>query len=108
MIRLYEAIKDLECYKKKVIVEYRIECANSDFDNVKRPSRKYFYANKLRDYYINNIQNEIDKAELSQATYYFTNSIPFNIMNEYKYLNDNEIKMLENICAIYLTGIVVI
>lgn len=105
---LYEAIKDLEAYKKKVIVEYRIEEANADFDNVKRPSRKTFYANKLRDYYINNIQNEIDKFELSNATQYFTNNIPLNQTNDYKYLNDNEIKMLENICAIYLTGLVII
>ena len=108
MIRLYEAIKDLEAYKKKVIVEYRMEEANADFDNVKRPSRKTFYANKLRDYYIKNIQNEIDKAELSNATHYFTNNIPFNLTNDYKYLNDNEIKMLENICAINLTGLVII
>ena len=107
-MRIYEAIKDMESYKKKVIVEYRIECANADFDNVKRPSRKSFYANKLRSYYINNIQNEIDKAELSQATYYFTNNIQLDHTNEYKYLNDNEIKMLENICAISLTGLVII
>lgn len=108
MIRIYEAIKDLECYKKKVIEEYRIECANADFDNVKRPSRKSFYANKLRSYYINNIQNEIDKAELSNATHYFMNNIPLNQTNDYKYLNDNEIKMLENICSIDLTGLVLI
>lgn len=107
-MRIYEAIKDLECYKKKVIVEYRIECANADFDNVKRPSRKTFYANKLRDYYIKNIQNEIDKAELSPATYYFTSNIPLNKTNEYKYLNDNEIKMLEIICSLDLTGLVII
>lgn len=107
-MRLYEAIKDLESYKKKVIVEYRIEEANADFDNVKRPSRKTFYANKLRDYYINNIQNEIDKFELSNATQYFTHNIPFNLTNDYKYLNNNEIKMLETICAIYLTGLVLI
>lgn len=107
-MQLYEAIKDMESYKKKVIVEYRIEEANADFDNVKRPSRKTFYTNKLRDYYIKNIQNEIDKAELSNATYYFTNNIPFNLTNDYKYLNDNEIKMLENICAINLTGLVLI
>lgn len=108
MIRLYEAIKDLEAYKKKVIVEYRIEEANADFDNVKRPSRKTFYANKLRDYYIKNIQNELDKAELSNAVLYFTNNIPLNQTNEYKYLNNNEISMLETICAIYLTGLVII
>lgn len=107
-MRLYDAIKELEGYKKKVIVEYRIEEANADFDNVKRPSRKTFYANKLRDYYINNIQNEIDEFELSNATRYFTNNIPFNLTNDYKYLNDNEIKMLETICAIYLTGLVII
>lgn len=107
-MRLYEAIKELEAYKKKVIVEYRIEEANADFDNVKRPSRKTFYANKLRDYYIKNIQNEIDKVELAQATYYFTNNIQLNQTNDYKYLNDNEISMLENICAIYLTGLVII
>lgn len=107
-MRLYEAIKELEAYKKKVIVEYRMECANSDFDNVKRPSRKSFYANKLRSYYINNIQNEIDKAELSQATHYFTNNIPLNQTNDYKYLNDNEIKMLEIICSLDLTELVII
>lgn len=107
-MRLYEAIKDLEAYKKKVIVEYRIEEANADFDNVKRPSRKNYYADKLRSYYIKNIQNEIDKVELAQATYYFTNNIPLNQTNDYKYLNDNEIKMLENICAISLTGLVII
>lgn len=107
-MRLYEAIKELEAYKKKVIVEYRIEEANADFDNVKRPSRKTFYADKLRSYYIKNIQNEIDKAELSQATYYFTSNIPLNQTNDYKYLNDNEIKMLETICSIYLTGLVVL
>ena len=107
-MKLYEAIKEMECYKKKVIVEYRIECANADFDNVKRPSRKTFYANKLIDYYIKNIQNEIDKFELSNATQYFTNNIPFNLTNDYKYLNNNEISMLENICAINLTGLVII
>ena len=107
-MRLYEAIKDIELYKKKVIVEYRMECANADFDNVKLPSRKTFYAHKLRDYYIKNIQNEIDKVELSNAIHYFTNNIPFNLTNDYKYLNDNEINMLENICAIYLTGLVII
>ena len=107
-MRLYEAIKELEAYKKKVIVEYRMECANSDFDNVKRPSRKTFYANKLRTYYLKNIQNEIDKAELSQATHYFTNNIPLNQTNDYKYLNDNEIKMLETICSLDLTELVII
>lgn len=107
-MRVYEAIKELEAYKKKVIVEYRIEEANADFDNVKRPSRKKYFAEKLRSYYIKNIQNEIDKAELSNATHYFTNNIPLNQTNEYKYLNDNEIKMLENICAIDLTGLVII
>lgn len=107
-MNLYEAIKDMESYKKKVIVEYRIECAKADFDNVKRPSRKTFYADKLRSYYIKNIQNEIDKAELSNATHYFTNNIPLNKTNDYKYLNDNELKILENICAIDLTGIVLI
>lgn len=107
-MNLYDAIKDMESYKKKVIVEYRIEEANADFDNVKRPSRKTFYANKLRDYYINNIQNEIDKVELSNATRYFTNNIPFNLTNDYKYLNDNEIKMLEIICGLDLTSIVIL
>lgn len=107
-MRLYEAIKDLECYRKKVIEEYRIECANSDFDNVKRPSRKSFYANKLGNYYMKNIQNEIDKAELSLATHYFTHNIPLNKTNEYKYLNDNEIKMLEIICGLDLTSIVIL
>ena len=107
-MKLYEAIKEMEAYKKKVIVEYRIEEANADFDNVKRPSRKSFYANRLGNYYMKNIQNEIDKAELSNATHYFTNNIPLNQTNEYKYLNDNEISMLETICAIYLTGLVII
>lgn len=107
-MKLYEAIKDMEAYKKKVIVEYRIEEANADFDNVKRPSRKTFYANKLRSYYIKNIQNEIDKAELSPAKYYFTHNIPFNQTYDYKYLNDNEIKMLETICSLDLTGLVII
>ena len=107
-MKLHEAIKDLEAYKKKVIVEYRTECANSDFDNVKRPSRKTFYANKLRTYYLKNIQNEIDKAELSPAKYYFTHNIPLNQTYEYKYLNDNEIKMLEIICSLDLTGLVII
>ena len=107
-MKLYEAIKDLECYKKKVIEEYRIECANADFDNVKRPSRKTFFAHKLRDYYIKNIQNEIDKAELSPATYFYTHNIPLNKTNEYKYLNNNEIKMLEIICGLDLTGLVII
>lgn len=107
-MRLYEAIKDLESYKKKVIVEYRLEEANSDFDNVKRPSRKSFYANKFRSYYIKNIQNEIDKAELSQAVYYFTHNIPLNNTNDYKYLNYNEIGMLETICSIYLTEPVIL
>lgn len=107
-MNLYEAIKDMESYKKKVIVEFRIIEANADFDNVKRPSRKSFYANKLRSYYMKNIQNEIDKAELSLATYYFTHNIPLNKTNDYKYLNDNEIKMLETICSIYLTGLVIL
>ena len=108
MIRLYEAIKDMESYNKKVIVEYRMECANADFDNAKRPSRKTFYANKLGNYYMKNIQNEIDKAELSLATYYFTHNIPLNKTNDYKYLNDNEIKMLEIICSLDLTELVII
>lgn len=107
-MRLYEAIKDMEAYKKKVIEEYRMECANSDFDNVKRPTRRTFYSKKLRSYFIKNIQNEIDKAELSLATHYFTNNIPLNQTNEYKYLNDSEIKMLELICSLDLTGLVVI
>lgn len=107
-MRVYEAIKDMESYKKQVIVEYRMECANADFDNVKRPSRKSFYANKLRSYYIKNIQNEIDKAELSPAKYYFTHNIQLNNTNDYKYLNDKEIKMLEIICSLDLTGLVII
>lgn len=107
-MKLYEAIKDMESYKKKVIVEYRIEEANADFDNVKRPSRKSFYADKLRSYYIKNIQNEIDKAELSQAIYYFTHNIPLNQTNDYKYLNDNEIWMLDTICSLDLTGLVIL
>ena len=107
-MRLYEAIKDMESYKKKVIVEYRIEEANSDFDNDKRPSRNTFYASRLRNYYIKNIHNEIDKAELSPATYFYTHNIPFNKTNDYKYLNDNEIKMLEIICSLDLTGLAII
>ena len=107
-MRLYEAIKDLEAYKKKVIAEYRVECANADFDNVKRPSRKSFYAEKLRSYYMKNIHNEIDKAELSLATHYFTHNIPLNQTYEYKYLNDGEIKLLELICSLDLTGLVII
>lgn len=107
-MRIYEAIKELESYKKKVIVEYRMEEAKADFDNVKRPSRRTFYSMKLRSYYIKNIQNEIDKLELAKATYYFTSNIPLNQTNDYGYLNSNEIKMLETICAISLTGLVII
>lgn len=107
-MRLYEAIKEMEAYKKKLIVEYRMEQAKCDFDNVKCPTRRTFYSKKLHSYYMKNIQNEIDKAELSNATHYFTHNIPFNLTNDYKYLNDNEIKMLETICSLSLTGLVVI
>ena len=107
-MRLYEAIKDLEGYKKKVIEEYRIECANADFDNIKHPSRKNFYAVKMSSYIELKLAKEIDKVELSQALYYFMGNIPFKQTNEYKYLNDNEIKMLETICSVTSTGLVII
>lgn len=107
-MRIYEAIKELESYKKKVIIEYRMEQAKADFDNVKLPSRRTFYSVKFRSYYERKIKDEIDKLELAKATYYFTNNIPFNATNEYGYLNSNEIKMLETICAISLTGLVII
>lgn len=107
-MRLYEAIKELEGYRKKVIEEYRIECANADFDNVKHPSRKNFYAVKMSSYIKLKLEKEIDKVELSKANWYFTNNIPLKETNEYKYLDDNEIKMLETICAVTSTGLVII
>ena len=107
-MKLYEAIKDLEAYKKKVIVEYRIECANADFDNVKRPSRKTFYSIKMSSYIRNKLDKEIYKLELSKALHYFYNNIPFKETYEYKYLNDNELKMLETICSVASTGLVIV
>lgn len=107
-MRLYEAIKDLEGYKKKVIEEYRIECANADFDNIKHPSRKKFYAVKMCSYIKHKLEKEMDKVELSTAIYYFTNNIPLDQTNEYKYLNENELKMLETICSVTSTGLVIV
>lgn len=107
-MRLYEAIKELEGYRKKVIEEYRIECANADFDNLKHPSRKTFYSVKMSSYVRNKLEKEIDKVELSKANWYFFNNIPLKETNEYKYLNENEIKMLETICAVTSTGLVII
>ena len=107
-MRLYEAIKDLEGYKKKVIEEYRIECANADFDNLKHPSRKTFYSIKMSSYIKHKLEKQIDIVELSKANWYFTNNIPLNQTNDYKYLNDNELKMLETICAVTSTGLVII
>lgn len=107
-MRLYEAIKELEGYRKKVIEEYRIECANADFDNVKHPSRKNFYSVKMSSYIKLKLENQIDKVELSKASWYFFNNIPLKETNEYKYLDDNEIKMLETICAVTSTGLVII
>lgn len=105
---LYEAIKKLEGYKKKIINEYRIECANADFDNLKRPSRNTFYSVKMCSYIQRNIAKDLDKQELSHALYYFMGNIPFNQTNEYKYLNANEIKILETICSVTCTGLVII
>ena len=105
---LYEAIKDLEGYRKKVIEEYRIECANADFDNLKHPSRKTFYSVKICSYLQHKLGSQIDKQELATAIYYFTNNIPLNQTNEYKYLNDNELKMLETICSVTATGLVIV
>ena len=107
-MRLYEAIKELEGYRKKVIEEYRIECANADFDNVKHPSRKNFYAVKMSSYVNHKLNKEIDKVELSKALYYFFNNIPLKETNEYKYLNENELKMLEIICSVTSTGLVIV
>lgn len=107
-MRLYEAIKELEGYRKKVINEYRMEQAKADFDNVKRPSRKSFYAVKMSSYVKLKLENEIDKVELSKALYYFYNNIPLKETDEYKYLNDNELKMLETICSVTSTGLVIV
>lgn len=107
-MRLYEAIKELEGYRKKVIEEYRIECANADFDNLKHPSRKNFYSVKMSSYIKLKLENQIDKVELSKANWYFFNNIPLKETNEYKYLNENELKMLETICAVTSTGLVII
>jgi len=107
-MRLYEAIKELEGYRKKVIEEYRIECANADFDNVKHPSRKTFYSIKMSSYVKHKLEKEIDKVELSKALYYFFNNIPLKETNDYKYLNDNELKMLETICSVTSTGLVIV
>ena len=107
-MRLYEAIKELEGYKKKVIEEYRIECANADFDNVKHPSRNTFYSIKMSSYIRNKLDKEIDKLELSKALHYFYSNIPFKETYEYKYLNENELKMLETICSVASTGLVIV
>ena len=107
-MRLYEAIKDLEGYRKKVIEEYRIECANADFDNIKHPSRNTFYSAKMSSYIRHKLDKEIDKVELSKALHYFYNNIPLKETNEYKYLNENELKMLEIICSVSSTGLVII
>jgi hypothetical protein len=101
---LYESIKDLQDYKKKVTVEYRMEQAKADFDNVKRPSKKSFYTVKMVGYIQNEIYPLIDKIELSRALHYFMSNIPLNQTNEYKYLNDKEIKLLEIICTFALTN----
>lgn len=101
---LYEAIKDLQDYKKKVTVEYRMEQAKADFDNVKRPSKNSFYTVKMVGYIQNEIYPLIDKIELSRALHYFMSNIPLNQTNEYKYLNDKEIKFLEIICTFALTN----
>lgn len=107
-MRLYEAIKELEGYRKKVIEEYRIECANADFDNIKHPSRNTFYSTKMSSYIRHKLDKEIDKVELSKALHYFYNNIPLKETNEYKYLNENELKMLEIICSVSSTGLVII
>ena len=105
---LYEAIKDLEGYRKKVIADYRIVCANADFDNIKAPSRKKFYVVKMGSYVKLKLVNEIDKLEIQTALYYFCSNIPLKQTNNYKYLTDTEIKMLEFICTVLTTGLVII
>lgn len=101
---VYEAIKDLTQYKKRVLVEYRMEQAKADFDNVKRPSKKSFFNIKLVGYIQAELYPLIDKAEMSRALYYFMSNIPLDQTNEYKYLNDNEIKLLEILCTFGLTN----
>lgn len=97
-MNIYDAIKDLEAYKKKVIMAYRMACANADFDNVKHPSRNTFYSIKLMGYIQYELYPIIDKQELSQAIFYYLNNIPLGQTNEYKYLNAQELKFLEMIC----------
>lgn len=101
---LYEAIKDLLDYKKKVTVEYRMEQAKSDFDDVKRLGKNSFYTAKMVGYIQNELYPLIDEIELSRALHYFMGNIPLEQTNEYKYLNDKEIKSLEIICTFALTN----
>lgn len=103
---LNDAIKQLACQSKKVLNEYRQECINSDFDNMKRPNKKTFYAVKMRSYVHNYLIKHIDKQELAIATYYYLNNISLCQTNEYKYLNENEIKLLEMICSVATTGLI--
>lgn len=103
---LGDAIKQMTCESKKVLNEYRQECINSDFDNVKRPNKKTFYAIKMRSYVYNYLIKHIDKQELAVATYYFLNNIPLCETNEYKYCNADEIKLLEIICSVATTGLI--
>lgn len=103
---LNDAIKRLACESKKVLNEYRQECINSDFDNMKRPNKKTFYAVKMRSYVHNYLIKHIDKQELAIATYYYLNNISLGITNEYKYLNANELKLLEMICSVATTGLI--
>lgn len=105
---IYEAIEDLTHQSKKVLNEYRQECINSDFDNVKHPNKKTFYAIKMRRYVHNSLIKRVDKQELAIATYYYLNNISLCQTNEYKYLNDNELKLLEMICSVATTGILTI
>lgn len=105
---IYEAIKELEGYRKKVIEEYRIECANADFDNLKHPNKKTFYAVKMGRYVHHKLEKEIDRIELSNVLYYYLNNISLKEINDYKYLNDNELKMLEIICSVTSTGLVIV
>lgn len=103
---IYEAIEYLTHHSKKVLNEYRQECINSDFDNMKHPNKKTFYAVNMRSYVHNYLIKHIDKQELSIATYYYLNNISLGITNEYKYLNENEIKLLEMICSVATTGLI--
>ena len=103
---LGDAIKQMACESKKVLNEYRQECINSDFDNIKRPNKKTFYAIKMRSYVHNYLIKHIDKQELSIATYYYLRNIPLYETNEYKYCNRDEIKLLEIICSVATTGLI--